>query len=384
MQKTFYLHVGMPKTGTSSIQYFLAKNKDLLLEKGLFYPNFFNEVTNTLRVKIASGNGHTISRVLQDSETKTKNQSAARIMQLIKKNLMECGENNFLLSSEGLYRIKDNYGTQLMEFANKFGFQFKVIIYLRRQDLALTSMYNQKVKRSKFTLPFEEWLVDNYKKEPKFNYHKLLHKHANVFGKENIIVVPFEKQQLLDGDLIKDFLSHLNMELSEDFNLETGLQNPSLSAKSVTLMNALNTLEPTKTFTNYIMEAEKTLSKVAPSFGVKQAIKPEIANQIMAYFQEENELTAKEFLGREDGILFKDEIKSKATTDQTSFSTEEVALLLGGLMISLEKKIRNSHKKIDILMKERNMKLRKLKNNSDVENHTNAPKAAKKRLKKGK
>ena len=35
--RTIYLHIGMPKTGTSAIQYFLSANQALLEEKGLIY-----------------------------------------------------------------------------------------------------------------------------------------------------------------------------------------------------------------------------------------------------------------------------------------------------------------------------------------------------------
>ena len=36
---TVYIHVGTPKTGTSAIQVFFTKNRKLLKEKGVCYPN---------------------------------------------------------------------------------------------------------------------------------------------------------------------------------------------------------------------------------------------------------------------------------------------------------------------------------------------------------
>ncbi len=35
---TVYLHIGIPKTGTTSIQSFLFNNRDQLLEAGILYP----------------------------------------------------------------------------------------------------------------------------------------------------------------------------------------------------------------------------------------------------------------------------------------------------------------------------------------------------------
>ena len=36
---TVYIHVGTPKTGTSAIQVFFTKNRKLLKEKGVCYPD---------------------------------------------------------------------------------------------------------------------------------------------------------------------------------------------------------------------------------------------------------------------------------------------------------------------------------------------------------
>ena len=37
-KKTIYIHIGTPKTGTTSIQTFLTKNADILLEEDMFFP----------------------------------------------------------------------------------------------------------------------------------------------------------------------------------------------------------------------------------------------------------------------------------------------------------------------------------------------------------
>ena len=47
---TIYLHIGMPKTGTTSLQKFLFDNREKLLEKGYLYP-----ITGT---KISSNRGY--------------------------------------------------------------------------------------------------------------------------------------------------------------------------------------------------------------------------------------------------------------------------------------------------------------------------------------
>ncbi len=46
MDKTFYLHIGLEKTGTSTIQNFLAKNSKLLKANSVYCPKTENDIRN--------------------------------------------------------------------------------------------------------------------------------------------------------------------------------------------------------------------------------------------------------------------------------------------------------------------------------------------------
>ena len=37
-EKTLYLHIGLPKTGTTSIQNYLFENREALMQRGVCYP----------------------------------------------------------------------------------------------------------------------------------------------------------------------------------------------------------------------------------------------------------------------------------------------------------------------------------------------------------
>lgn len=41
---TVYLHIGMPKTGTTFIQKTLRKNNGILKKQGYIYPDFRNKI----------------------------------------------------------------------------------------------------------------------------------------------------------------------------------------------------------------------------------------------------------------------------------------------------------------------------------------------------
>ena len=64
--KTLYLHIGMPKTGTTSIQTFCELNRELLKEMGYWYPESIHKYKN---VSIRR-NGHFLVGQCKDSEGK--------------------------------------------------------------------------------------------------------------------------------------------------------------------------------------------------------------------------------------------------------------------------------------------------------------------------
>ena len=45
--KTLYLHIGTPKTATSSIQKFLAQNREVLESKGYVFPKSLHHVSRS-------------------------------------------------------------------------------------------------------------------------------------------------------------------------------------------------------------------------------------------------------------------------------------------------------------------------------------------------
>lgn len=352
MSKTLFLHVGLPKTGSSSIQYFLASNAKKLFKKGLHYPNLFGEVENTLKVKIGSGNGHAISRVLTGAKKGTKGQTAKTVFAVLSKALIRAEGRDLLISSEGLYKISSKkHIERIHEIAKSHGYSIKVIIYLRRQDQALTSIYNQKVKRHRQTSSLVNWVSEFYKKEERLKFYSLLERLSSQYGKENIIPRVFERQQLKNNDLIYDFCSVLGIEMSKDFVRSIGKKNPSLSEKSVELMRQLNYLNPTKTFTNRYMDVEQVLQDNLGVLNQKDKLPYELANEVVQFFNEENKKVASEYFGRKDGVLFQS-MPTESTPEELTFSTKEISLVFGGLLLNIDRTIKKMEKQIEALKKD--------------------------------
>ena len=119
-----YVHIGYGKTGTTSIQCFLANNRSKLKNYGIIYPNHPSDC-QSLRYKVNSGNGTILSN-----------------------GYFNFSNNySYLFSSEQLFPFfLDN--NNLNKFIHKYSKKITFIIYTRNLFAHFFSSYNQAIKRN--------------------------------------------------------------------------------------------------------------------------------------------------------------------------------------------------------------------------------------------
>lgn len=134
--KTLYLHIGTPKTATSSIQKFLAQNREVLESKGYVFPKSLHRYLNVN----ARRNGHFLVRKVEKAEGGRDHELEKQYLQegydLIAKEFQTY--DHVILSDESVwfassYPCKDLF-TDLKKQADDNHYQVKIIVYLRRQD----------------------------------------------------------------------------------------------------------------------------------------------------------------------------------------------------------------------------------------------------------
>ena len=232
-----YLHIGLPKTGTSAIQNFFFRNRQILKKQGIVYPDFSLHwaqhvpVAKAIMAPLfpdAHFNPH-IQPVAMESwyqalrhDCTTNNCStvvisseffwAAPAMQSAL-SYHEPTEENFSLLEQAVAACKEAFS---------WFDTVKIIVYLRRQDQWLESFFNQQIKDG-FTIPTEQELL------PCKNYLlfsrnlRLWEKH---FGRENVLVRNFSA---CNGDVVRDFCSLLSI------RQDPGFVSPSADARSANL-----------------------------------------------------------------------------------------------------------------------------------------------------
>lgn len=318
MEKTLYLHIGTPKTGTTSIQHFCYTNSEALLKNGFLYPEFpFNyankgKYRNGLFLEAVFCDNDGIRQREQEEENFTKG------LQILKELFKT--HNNIILSDEGIWTACFNRkrGKPLMrrlkEEAEEAGYNIKIIVYLRRQDDFLLSWYNQIIKHnitSKNTLTWEEYF-DNYNKYIKLDYFFCLKKLERIFGKGNIIARRFDKNYFKNNSLIHDFLDIFEIEADANFQEDKSQDfNKKISENACEIKRIINgttnmTVEETRKFEWILRKFSPVSEKSYPC----SMLSEEDANNIMKLYELSNYKTAKRYI-KDGQPLFNIEKKRK-------------------------------------------------------------------------
>lgn len=357
--KTLYLHVGTPKTATSSIQKFLAGNRSVLEAHGYCYPRSLHKYPDVnprrnghfLVGKVANKNG--------GHKRKTEEAYLQEGYELIVKSFAKF--DNVILSDESIwfgasYSRKDVF-ERLKEEADQKGYVVKVIVYLRRQDQFLLSKWNQAVKQNVAWgsgLTCEEYLKASQDREPDvYQYGKRLDVLAGILGKENLIVRVFERDQWIEGSIIQDFMYHIGFETIDDFKQEEETVNLRLGKNESEIKRILNKNENLqKQEATYLGNFLKEMSAEEKSEAPSQMLSTQEVEQFLQKFEAENMRVAKEYQNRTTP-LFSTEIKDLPKWHvNNSTMQEDMLCFVTNVMVDLKRENESQQKEIETLQKQ--------------------------------
>ena len=238
------IHVGTHKTGTTSLQRFASANRAELRDKGLWYPSY-----EEIGLFGHYAHHHLAFSISENDDKKLSESEARNFVEYIDQNRQK--DETVLISAEPLYRLiiagerrihrwrsassaywnaRDEFLARLREL---FPFDdAEILICLRRQDSFARSVYQERVKVTKFCDKFETFL---HKDRSIFDYLgqvNLLAKHFPA-----VRVVTFESL-IKDGDLHSAFFELLGIDIT--FKKERPVVNTSLPIELVEFKRLLN------------------------------------------------------------------------------------------------------------------------------------------------
>jgi hypothetical protein len=215
MKREAIIHIGTPKTGSTSIQNVLTARQAELLAQGVFFPLSPTAKAGGMHTyltyavaggKLSSGDGIWGGQAPADRLAQMRTELAAELTAL------PPHVDRVIFSDERLSSVMHTAEqmTTLRDFLAPYFDSFSVLVYLRRQDLLLASQYSQMLRMGSVRDP-ETSLTGKLKYY--YEYDRMLDVWASVFGDAAINLRIYERGPDGNFDSVQDFLSYCRVAL---------------------------------------------------------------------------------------------------------------------------------------------------------------------------
>lgn len=186
--RTCYIHIGTHKTGTTSIQAFLALNRERLSAKGVVLPTAGSDGDPGVATH------HKLARELNATASPTVRTE----LDAVGNELRQSSATVACLSSEDFTFLWDKPAAleRLRNVILQANFTPRIVVYLRPQVPYLIAIFAENVRHG-YRKAFHEYLDDVLTRGhyvwgdgagPPFDYDRLLDAFAAVFGRDALIV----------------------------------------------------------------------------------------------------------------------------------------------------------------------------------------------------
>lgn len=210
-----YLHIGAGKAGSTTVQNFLNEMKSARFPYAQI-ESFGSGSAWKLAAATGTENSYKYWVRVRNAFTPSEfEDNKNRVWDRARSEVAQSQASDFVASSEfilGSFAYNETLLSQLRDYLIDVFGEVVVIVYLREQVSYIKSLYSQKVKgpqRSKLTLREYVDLLDDHKHL--WDYAGALRAWSEVFGDDRLNVVCFHERNLIEGDLLKDFLYRLNI-----------------------------------------------------------------------------------------------------------------------------------------------------------------------------
>lgn len=187
VQRRCILHVGTMKTGTTSVQSWLRDNNDWLNQNGWDFLGWPLRGADKIAAKVAAADP----------------------------------AHNLIISDEGLWHLSGSERSKTQKIASTLqDYDISVIVYFRRPDLFLESWFKQGLKNGAGQHNVSTFLKLSETSEKTLS--KKLDAFAGIFGEDKLIVAPYERCQMKDGDIIADFVMRTGIPMPAKVETKAG------------------------------------------------------------------------------------------------------------------------------------------------------------------
>jgi len=310
--KKIILHVGPDKTGSTSIQSSLKKNRNLLLSNRVSYP--LNSVyPGHINHHILGTCFTTEPEHLIYNEPQLSIKQCEDILQSLDKSLSETQADTLVLSNEGFIHLTENAFRNMKKFLEKYGGEIEIVYYVRAPLSHAISAMSQHVKMCLEACEGGCCIHIH-------NHKDTLEKLICVFGKDQINVRPFSKELLPERNVVLDFLSLLDLPSAINKKIASNWRNKNISLSWEAQLIGEKMIE--------ILDGYLSSYEFQHKRAIGNIFLPAIKGRriLLTDYQQEEILNAStphlEYLSKEFGITIKDE--PRAVYKQPSISEHTI------------------------------------------------------------
>lgn len=311
------LHIGSGKTGTSSIQRLMRRNRGLLLEHGVLYPSspgprrhvrfglFFKTDDELVETRPYQAQGHPSPAAFRET-----------FLTGLFGEIEEARPSTVVISDEALYGSDNASLSRLRSFTDEHARRLRLVCYLRRQDDHLVSRYQQVVKTGETRTLAERVAVFEHAKT--YDYAARLDTWARLLEPDTFVVRRFERGAFLDDSLYADFVQAAGLDVAPSDLKDVPSQNESLDAESVEFLRLLNLhLVAAEGAQVGMVNHRPLVAKLAAGSAGPTLTLPEAElDAFMAHWEDSNREVARRYLGEDEALFRVPRKTSGTTTDQ--------------------------------------------------------------------
>ena len=327
--KSCLLHIGAPKTGSTALQKFLAANRHVLTRLSWEYPD----------VNLRGFGHHDLAFLVGEGYPDWALSQERTFDELLRDLMSSVAESSrIIISSENFYLFPNPKGVAKMLRKGKFPREtVKVVVYVRRQDDALVSWYNQVVKAQGYTGSITECIADN---RDLWDYATRLEAWSDVFGRDNLIVRPYQTKELVEGDIRRDFLWVAGLP-PEVFDWSEGLTNTRINRDLLEFQRLVNQLPlspPEKRRFHKELISLTSATAMMGLFDDSPLLTSSQRRRIVSTYADSNARVAKYYLDRHE--LFDENMSAEPERPKKrkGLSVEKLIYILGWILAQRSEK----------------------------------------------
>lgn len=346
---TAYIHIGLEKTGTTSLQEFFHINRQLLEENYNIYfpktPGLKNHIDLPLYAyteklgDLPLRKGLTDENALKAFRIKFKQDFFNEIQPYSDAGYDILISNEHLSSRGGLN--KQGIINLIMLF-KALNLNYKIIVYIRRQDQFLLSTYSTRIKSG----GTDEFNMRAYRKK-RYDYLGLLNAWEEVVGLENMKVGIFERARWKKQNLYLDFLDKIGVNQMDNFVIPSKEENKSLDRAHIAFLVIFNKLVPEFVDHKHNVLRGNVISILEKySIGDKHTFYKNYILEIKEYFKEDNQTIVDTYLTDKSRKLFSFDDLANIEAKDTTLTVEKAIEIAAQIWVEQQKTINEQRQQL--------------------------------------